>query len=195
MAKTSEQAQVTYNRLRKITVKDVMRGSVFSDKDGKEVPSYIKLVTDEQKSLKLFIVWGKTGEYHQEESGFKDKATGKAQLYQRFSGDFKARRFVDGACFEAYQLILDSFSESVLVNQIKHKEGEEVPFAFVVGIEPFKRGDEIKYRHTLQPVNVSDGELYNPLADVEDKLFKDPTILAMIGPEATKALTDQRQAS
>lgn len=148
--------------LRKITVKDAMHGIKY--KEGVTQP------TD------LFAVWGYAREMRQEESAYKDVNTGQGQKYQRYFGDFKCRVFFDGAQFRSTQLILDNFSSDLLqltfLQARKNDPDADVAFAYVIGIEPFTRGDETKFRHTIKPMNLEDDNLPDPLDAITGRMLE-----------------------
>jgi hypothetical protein len=147
--------------LRKITVKDVMRG--------------VKYKEDLTEQKDLFVVYGFTEEMRSEESGFKDQS-GNAMKYNRYFGAFKAKRIGDGKQFRSTQLILDNFSSDLLALEFhtirKDDEGAPCNFAYIIGVEPFVRGEETKYRHTLKPVNMYGDELPDPLAAIEARMLE-----------------------
>lgn len=167
--------------LRKITVKDIMRGYEYEKTEPQD----------------LFLVWGVVRDARTEESTYKDASTGKPQQYFRYFGDIRAKRLVDQAEFKSTQMILDNFTADILHNAFlfakSENENADVPFAFIIGVEPFQRGEEKKHRHTMVPIDLSSGEVKDPLEEVKQRLIErlPPTAAAALGYTAPAALTDQ----
>jgi hypothetical protein len=169
----------------RITVADIMRSfraPVLNDdgsakiEDGKPVLAKLDL-TD--KPLQLYVVYGKA----------KTSKSGTSQYgdYVEYFGAFEARRVADGEVFQAGRVIFPPPTDAVVDNAFNAAKAEdasaEVAFAFVIGSEPFVRGEEAKFRYTCEPVQVGDLPQFDPLADIKAALSA--KIPALLPPPAT----------
>ena len=109
--------------------------------------------------------------------------------YTQYEGVFEATRLADGQTISAGRVIFPPPTDDV-VNNIFHNAksqdaNAEVSFAFIIGTEAYKRGDEDKYKYTCKPLTLAGMETIDPLASIKAALGDQ--IVAFL-PGAQKAL-------
>lgn len=92
--------------------------------------------------------------------------------YKEYFGAFEAQRICDGVVFKAGRCILPPPTDTVVDNVYRtEKEADpnaEVAFAFIIGSEEHKHGDEVKFRYTCKPLTIGDQVQQDPLAAIKE---------------------------
>jgi hypothetical protein len=162
--------------LKKITVKDVMKGkpdkedvqvpvlnddnTPVLDKEGKPVMRTIKVA----RAQDVCLIYGRA---HSHEIG--STQYGK---FVTFIGSFEARRIKDGEIFQSTRIIFppiaDGIAEETFLAAKKEDETAQVNFAFVIGVEPDTRGLE-GFKFTCKPIQTGE-HAHDPLAELRSSL-------------------------
>lgn len=158
--------------LKKITVKDVMKGKPErevvtvmvqnpADIDGPKIESKQSVV----KAQDVCLIMGRA---HSHETGSTTFGP-----YTTFIGSFEARRLKDGEIFQSTRIILppiaDGIGQEVYMNAKKEDPNNDVEFAFIVGVEHDERGTE-GYKFTCKPISTGTNSV-DPLAQMRSALY------------------------
>lgn len=185
----------------RISVADVMRGGKqqqieYVEVNGKKQPkkddagNFVLRVDDKGAPLMgsidknvaqpLYLVMGKA----------RDSKTGSTQYgdYTEFFGAFEARRLGDGEVFQSGRVIFPPPTDAVVENMFSAAKNAdptaEVGFAFVIGTEEHRHGDEVKFRYTCEPIPLGDQAKQDPLADIKAAISKANPLLLPAPPSA-----------
>lgn len=156
--------------LKKITVRDVMKGKPEKHKVTVTVPDPAdekKTIEVEQSHVKAQDVCIIYGRAHSHETGSTQYGP-----YTTFIGSFEARRVKDGEIFQSSRIIFPPIADGLAIETYMGAKAEDptaqIDFAFVVGVEHDPRGAE-GYRFTCKPVNVGNTK-HDPLAELRASL-------------------------
>lgn len=155
--------------LKKITVRDVMKGEPEKEKltitvpnakgDGVETKEVMVA-----KPADLVVFYGRAINHR----------TGSTQLgeFVEYIGTFEARRIADGEVFQSTRLIPPPITNDLLgqayLNAKRADESSAVDFAFVIGVEPDPNGAK-GYKYTCKPVSTGSSDV-DPLAELRSSL-------------------------
>lgn len=191
--------------LRKITVKDVMKGAP-AVRIGDADVSWRDAVSEHGQSADLFAVIGNVRDMAMSKTQFGDFAV--------FTGQFEARRISDGAVFQSTKIIFPQPTEDIMVNQytnakiVRDENGEvkrddkgqvvtddnaNVDFAVIIGADQHVRGDDKNVRFNCKPIQVT-AEQYDPLAAIRERLGTSggsPELASLFAGSGAAAITDQ----
>lgn len=150
--------------LKKITVKDVMKGKperhkvtvTVKDADGKDIEQEVSQV----KAQDVCVIFGRA---HSHETGSTQFGS-----YTTFIGSFEARRIKDGEIFQSTRIIMPPIADGIALETYMGVKAEDptaqVDFAFIVGVEHDARGAE-GYKFTCKPVQTG-ANAHDPLAEL-----------------------------
>lgn len=184
---------IAFQVVNRIAVSDIVRGAqqqkMYKPSD-QEVKDGQKLVgdliyDDKGKPImgplikdipqKLYTLVGKA----------RSHKTGTTQYgdYREYTGVFRATRITDGKEFRSSRCILPPPTDAFVENMYDHEKHidptAEVWFAFLIGTEEHRHGDEIKFRYTCEPFSLGDTKPdIDPLSD----------ILSIVGPQIQSVL-------
>lgn len=164
------------NALKKITIKDVMKGkpeketvqlAVMNEDGTPAVDAKGEPVTRSvqvAKAQDLAVIYGRA----------RTHRTGNTTYGQfvEYIGSFEARRIKDGEIFQSTRIIFPpiaaDIADEAYVNAKREDQDAEVDFAFVVGVEPDTKGTE-GYKFSCKPI-ATGANTADPLADLRSSL-------------------------
>lgn len=162
--------------VRKITVREILKGKPQKGDDGKVAAQDIALIY---------------GQVHSVEGG-----SSQFGPYSVLVGRFEARRLKDGAVFQSTRAILPQIAEDLAVQTVMDAKREDetafVNLAFVIGVEHDERGTE-GYKFTVKPISTGE-QAADPLAELKAAMA--PALAQIGGPVASAlAITDETAKS
>lgn len=181
----------------RITVADVMKGAQAQKTD----PKTGELLFNDDKTPKmgpvdmnvpqrLYLLVGRA----------RDTKTAVTQYgnYREYFGAFEAKRFCDSTVFKGGRCILppptDAVVENVYLTEKQADPNAEVSFAFIIGTEEHRHGDEKKFRYTCEPLNVGDRVEQDPLAAIKQAIEEELNGLLQIEHKPAPAIEDKTPA-
>jgi len=171
--------------LKKITVKDIMKGKperakVMITKKDEDTGELRELEVSQVIAQDVCIIYGRA---HSSE-------TGSTQFgpYTTFIGSFEGRRIRDGEVFQSTRIIFPPIADGIALEAYMGAKAADptaqVDFAFVVGVEHDARGAE-GYKFTCKPVNTG-ANTHDPLAELRLSLAS--SFAAALGSDRMAAL-------
>lgn len=152
--------------LRKITVKEILKGKPPRDDDGNII------VQD------VCLVYGKARDINVGNTQFGD--------YNEFVGRFEARQLIGKKlAFQSTRMIVPQPTDDIMCNAFYSAKGQdstaEVEFAFVIGVEKSERGSE-GFRYTCRQI-AANKESADPLDAIRALVSEaEPELLALAAP-------------
>lgn len=164
------------NALKKITIKDVMKGkpkkeeiqvAVLNDdgspavgKDGNAITRTVSVAVAQD----VCVVYGRARDYRSGSTQFGD--------FIEYIGNFEARRIGDGEVFQSTRIIFPPIAADLAdetFTRIKREdENADVEMAFIVGVEPDARGSD-GYKWSCKLITTG-ASLTDPLAEMRSAL-------------------------
>lgn len=166
--------------LKKITVKDVMKGKperakVTVERKDPDTGEVSSVEVSQVIAQDVCVIYGRA---HSHETG-----STQFGAYTAFIGSFEARRIKDGEVFQSTRIIFPPIADGIALETFMGaKQADptaQVDFAFVVGVEHDARGAE-GYKFTCKPVNTGT-TVHDPLAELRS--FLAPNFAEALGLE------------
>lgn len=158
----------------RIGVADIVRGAKVPKVDDNGVVvknengEVVMVGLDKNKAQDLYLLVGKARN--------SKKGTTQYGDYFEYYGVFEATRICDGEVFQSGRVILppptDSMVENIFFAAKAEDANAEVGFAFIIGTEEHKHGDETKFRYTCSPIPLGSMFKSDPLADLKGEIMK-----------------------